>query len=137
MLNRTCLNGRLTKDIELQYTNSNIAFTKFTLAVPRNYKDSKSNEYESDFIRCVAWRGQAEYLANNTKKGMLVGIDGHIQTGSYENESGGTIYTTDIVCDSVSKLSFEPKQQALNSEPYVKPVAPRDKIDVSSEDLPF
>ena len=103
MINRVVLVGRLTKDPELRYTPSGIPMTRFTIAVNRTFTN-QSGEREADFIGCVAWRKQAENLANFMRKGNLIGIDGRIQTGSFEGQDGKRVYTTDIVADSVQFL---------------------------------
>jgi single-strand DNA-binding protein len=106
MINRTILVGRLTKDPELKYTSSNIAFARFTLAVNRTFA-GPNGEREADFIQCIIWRKQAENLARFVRKGSLIGVEGRIQTGSYDDKDGTRRYTTDVVCDSVQFL--EPK----------------------------
>ncbi|BDH63798.1 single-stranded DNA-binding protein [Lysinibacillus sp. PLM2] len=103
MINRVVLVGRLTKDPELRYTPSGIPMTRFTVAVNRAFSN-QSGEREADFISCVAWRKQAENLANFMKKGSLIGVDGRIQTGSFEGQDGKRVYTTDVVADSVQFL---------------------------------
>lgn len=103
MINRVVLVGRLTKDPELKYTQTGIAVTRFTLAVNRAFQ-SASGEKEADFISCVAWRKQAENVANFLKKGSLVGVDGRIQTGSFEGQDGKRVYTTEVVADSTQFL---------------------------------
>lgn len=105
MINRVVLVGRLTKDPELKYTPNGNASCRFTVAVNRTFK-GQSGEQEADFISCVAWRKQAENLANFMKKGNLIGLEGRIQTGSYEGQNG-KVYTTDVVADSIQFL--EPK----------------------------
>ncbi|HSH24194.1 MAG TPA: single-stranded DNA-binding protein, partial [Massilibacterium sp.] len=87
MINRVVLVGRLTKDPELKYTQSGIAVTRFILAVNRNFKNA-NGEQEADFISVQCWRKTAEVVANYCKKGSLVGLDGRIQTGSYDNQQG-------------------------------------------------
>ena len=103
MINRVVLVGRLTKDPELRYTPSGLAVVRFTVAVNRTFT-SQSGEREADFINCVAWRKQAENLANFMKKGSLVGVEGRIQTGSYEGQDGKRVYTTDVVADAIQFL---------------------------------
>jgi len=103
MINRVVLVGRLTKDPELRYTPNGIASTRFTVAVNRTFSNQQG-EKEADFISCVAWRKQAENLANFMKKGSLIGVEGRIQTGSYEGQDGKRVYTTDVVADSVQFL---------------------------------
>lgn len=103
MINRVVLVGRLTKDPELRYTPSGVPVTRFTIAVNRAFTNQQG-EREADFISCVAWRKQAENLANYMRKGSLIGIDGRIQTGSYEGPDGKRVYTTEVVADSVQFL---------------------------------
>jgi len=135
MINRTVLVGRITKTPELKYTQSNIAFSKFTLAVNRTFGDK-----ETDFVQCIVWRKQAENLCKFVTKGSLLGLEGRIQTGSYDDKDGKRVYTTDIVCDSVQFL--EPKGDTQSSPQYtpnhgVEPVEIRPNIDISSDDLPY
>ncbi|MFF5816377.1 single-stranded DNA-binding protein [Lysinibacillus capsici] len=111
-LNRVILIGRLTKDIDLSYTPQGIAKAQFTLAVNRSFAN-QSGEREADFIQIQAWRKQAENAANYLKKGSLVGIDGKIQTGSYERD-GQRIYFTNVVADSIQFL--EPRNSTGGSQ---------------------
>ena len=103
MINRVVLVGRLTKDPELRYTPSGLAVVRFTLAVNRQFSND-SGEREADFINCVAWRKQAENLANFQKKGSLIGVEGRIQTGSYEGQDGKRVYTFEVVTESIQFL---------------------------------
>jgi len=102
MINRVVLVGRLTKDPELRYSPNGVASCRFTLAVNRAFKTE--GEQQADFIQCVAWRKQAENLANFQRKGNLIGVEGRIQTGSYEGQDGKRVYTTDVVADSIQFL---------------------------------
>lgn len=112
MINRVVLVGRLTKDPELRYTPNGVAVCRFTLAVNRTFS-SQSGEREADFISVVVWRKQAENSANYLKKGSLAGIEGRIQTGSYEGTDGKRVYTTEVVADSVQFL--EPRNSRSDS----------------------
>ena len=103
MINRTVLVGRLTRDPELRYTSNGAAVVSFTVAVNRQFTNSQG-EREADFINCVMWRKAAENFANFTKKGSLVGIDGRIQTRSYENQQGTRVYVTEVVAENFSLL---------------------------------
>ncbi|MBR2550685.1 MAG: single-stranded DNA-binding protein, partial [Clostridiales bacterium] len=107
MINRVVLVGRLTRDAETRKTGSGITMATFTVACDRQ-KKKDDQESQADFIRCIAWRQSAEYMERYAKRGMIVGVDGRIQTGSYE-KNGTTVYTTDVVCDNVRILS-EKKQ---------------------------
>lgn len=142
MLNNVCLVGRLTKDSELRYTQSNQAVATFTLAVNRNFK-SQNGERESDFINCVIWRQQAENLANWAKKGALIGITGRIQTRSYENQQGQRVYVTEVVADNFQLLESRKDREAGQSQGYSQPDFSRQEpmnanpMDISDDDLPF
>ena len=94
MINRVVLLGRLTKDPELRTTQNGISTCTFTVAVDRMKKD------EADFPQCVAWRQQADYLTRYGHKGDMVGVDGRIQTRTYDKD-GRTVYVTEIVVDSL------------------------------------
>lgn len=109
MINRVVLVGRLTKDPELRYTPSGVAVARFTLAVNRTFANQQG-ERQADFINCVVWRKQAENTANFLRKGSLAGVEGRIQTGSYEGQDGKRVYTTEVVADSVQFL--EPRGAA-------------------------
>lgn len=102
MINRVVLVGRITKDLELKYSQSGVAICRFNLAVNRTFKNG-SGETEADFPSIVTFRKTAENAANFLRKGSLVGIDGKIQTGSYEKD-GVRVYTTEIIADSVQFL---------------------------------
>jgi single-strand DNA-binding protein len=91
--------GRLTKDIELRYTNTEIAVTSFILAVNRQFK-KEGEERQADFLSCKAFGKTAEFMGKYFSKGRQVGIDGRIQTGSYEKD-GVKIYTTDVIVEKV------------------------------------
>ena len=110
MINNVVLVGRLTKDAELRYTQSNIAVATFTLAVNRPFKN-EAGEREADFINCVIWRQSAENLANWAKKGSLIGITGVIQTRSYDNQQGQRVYVTEVVASNFQLLESRNSQQ--------------------------
>ncbi|MHA8138077.1 single-stranded DNA-binding protein [Lactobacillaceae bacterium Scapto_B20] len=103
MINRTTLTGRLTRDVELRYTQSGRAVGSFTLAVDRRFKNGNGDR-EADFINCVIWGKSAENFANYVHKGNLVGIDGRIQTRNYENNQGTRVYVTEVVVENFSFL---------------------------------
>lgn len=102
-MNRVDLVGRLTTKPELRYTSSNIAYTRFTVAVNRKFTNAQG-EREADFIGVVAWRRQAENICQYLDKGSLVSVEGSIQTGSYDDKDGKRVYTTEVLADSVQFL---------------------------------
>jgi len=108
MINRVVLVGSLTKDPEYRTTPSGVSVATFTLAVNRTFTNAQG-EREADFINCVVFRKQAENVSNYLFKGSLAGVDGRIQSRSYENQEGRRIFVTEVVCDSVQFL--EPKNQ--------------------------
>lgn len=136
-MNRAILVGRLTKQPELRYTQSGVAVARFTLAVNRNFTN-QNGEREADFINIIAWRKLAENCANYLKKGSLAGVEGRIQTGSFENSEGKRVYTTDIIAENVQFLEPKRSPGAKNSEDDPLAVGDEGKtIDISAEDLPF
>ena len=130
MINNVVLVGRLTRDAELRYTQSNIAVATFTLAVNRPFKN-EAGEREADFINCVIWRQSAENLANWAKKGALIGITGRIQTRNYENQQGQRVYVTEVVADNFQLL--ESRNQQNSGQPFGN----SNPMDIQDDDLPF
>lgn len=110
-MNKVTLIGRLTSKPELKQTGTNVSFTRFSLAVNRNFNNAQGQR-EVDFINIVVWRKQAENVCNYLDKGSLVGIDGRIQTGSYNDKDGNKRYTTDVVADNVEFLQSKSQGQA-------------------------
>lgn len=102
-MNSAQLIGRLTRPVDLRYTQSGIAYGSFTLAVTRKYKN-KDGEREADFINCVIWKKGAELLANYTQKGSLIGVSGPIQTRSYDNQQGQRVYVTEVLVENFDFL---------------------------------
>lgn len=153
MINRVVLVGRLTKDIEVRKTTSGLSTTTFTLACNRRYTSKDSNGQTADFINCVAWRQQADFLGSYAHKGNIVGIEGRIQTRSYDGQNG-KVYVTEVVCDSVQLIgnsnstNSERSGQSygnMNREPaaynpndaYDDDFSNTPSLDISSDDLPF
>lgn len=113
MINRVVLLGRLTKDPELRTTQNGISTCTFTVAVDRIKKD------EADFPQCVAWRQQADYLTRYGHKGDMVGVDGRIQTRTYDKD-GRTVYVTEIVVDSLQLVGGR-KDTTDTTNDYLQP----------------
>lgn len=111
MINRVVLVGRLTRDPDLRTTGSGISVVSFTLAVDRQYTNSQG-ERATDFINCVIWRKAAESFANFTSKGSLVGIDGRLQSRSYDNKDGQRVFVTEVVVDNFSFLESRRERMA-------------------------
>ena len=125
MINTIVLVGRLTKDIEVRKTSSDLSVTSFTLAVERNTKGK-----ETDFISCQAWRQSADFLGNYAHKGNLVGVTGSINTSHYINNKGDTVYKTEVVCNNVQLL----ESKGASNEDYQTPRVNTPKNDYGNED---
>lgn len=136
MINNLTLIGRLTRDAELRYTPSNIATAQFNIACNRNFKNS-NGEYDADFINCVMWREQAERFCNWTKKGMLVGITGRIQTRSYEGNDGKRVYVTEVIAENFQVLEKRDNSANQNSMTEQMPPNYANPMDIDESDLPF
>lgn len=140
MINQVTLVGRMAKDPELRYTPSGVATCSMTLAVNRPFTNQQGNR-EADFINVVAWKKQAENVANYLKKGSLTGVTGRIQTRNYENNEGKRIYVTEVVAESVQFLESKGQQEKHPNEAFNKnndPFANDGKpIDINESDLPF
>ncbi|MCP3032181.1 single-stranded DNA-binding protein [Halobacillus sp. A1] len=161
MLNRVVLVGRLTRDPDLRYTPNGVAVANFTIAVNRPFSNN-SGDRDADFINCVVWRRAAENLANFMNKGSLVGVDGRLQSRSFDNQEGKRVFVTEVVADSVqfmeskggssqqggggSQQGYQPNQNQQpnnpnqnnnnnrNDDPFADKGEP---IDISDDDLPF
>ena len=153
MINSVVLVGRLTKDIELRKTQSGLSVASFTVACDRrlSQEQKNNNEQSAYFINCVAWRGSADFLGSYAHKGDTVGVDGRIQTRSYDRD-GQRVYITEVLANSVNLLhskqtvqsqeqaSYEPQPTQAIQEPKPQQMSDFDylpNVDVSPDDLPF
>jgi single-strand DNA-binding protein len=101
MLNKGILMGRLTRDPELRHTQSGTAVCSFTLAIDRDRKDA-NGEKQTDFIDCVAWNKQAEFVAQWFSKGMMAIVVGRIQSRKWQDQNGNNRTAIEINCEEVS-----------------------------------
>ena len=111
-MNKVILCGRLSKDPDVRTGNNDMVIAKFPLAVDRKYK--KDEERKADFLNCIAFGNMASFVEKYFHKGDAMTLEGRIQTGSYKNKDGQTIYTTDIVAESV-EFALGGKSSANNS----------------------
>lgn len=119
-MNNVSLVGRLTKDPELKTTQSGLSVCRFTVAVDRPYSKD-----QTDFINCVAWKKTAEFINNYFCKGQRIALTGSIQTGSYTDKDGRTVYTTDI---NVNNVEFCERRKKSDSD---------SNNSVEAEEMPF
>jgi len=130
--NKAILVGRLTRDVETQFANNGTALLKNNIAVQRQFKPKNADKYETDFINIVAFGKTAEFIGNYFEKGKLILIEGHIQTGKYENKDGNTVYTTDVVVD---KANFIETKKSNNHEEVIYNTPEEEVTD--GDNVPF
>lgn len=118
MLNNVSLIGRLVRDPDLRFSPNGKAVANFTLAVGRPFAN-QNNEYEVDYINCVIWGKPAENLAEYQRKGNLIGVEGRLQTRSYQTNQGDRRYVTEVIASSVYFLSpvKNKNNQKQNNQP--------------------
>ncbi len=131
MYNRAILIGRITKEIEMKYSNNNKAIANFTLAVNRPY--AKSGDTNADFIRCVLFGKAAENLNKYTKKGSLISVEGSIQISNYQKD-GKTMYSTQVVCGGVVFLDTKNNKQEETKNDQTKDEPNENHLE---DDSPF
>lgn len=155
MINRVVLVGRLTKDVEVRKTPTGLSVASFTVACDRRGSRDQNGQKTADFINCVAWRQTADFLGQYARKGAMVGVDGKIQTRSYDRD-GQRVYVTEVLADSVQLLESKNASQSRQAQDnyggydnygrtygsYEEPVSAEDfntgpALDISSDDLPF
>ena len=142
-MNRVVLVGRLARDPnELRRSTNNIAAINFTLAVDNR---SKQEDKSADFISCVAFNKTAEFVELYFKKGMLVGVDGRLQSRSYDGKDGKKVYVTEVVCENVNILepkgtrenTYTPNQTPVQPEPTYEEPTTSVGLEIEDNDLPF
>ena len=149
-MNRVVLVGRLTKDPVLRKTANGVSVTSFTLACTRRFK--QEGQPDADFINTVTWNKTADIVSQYTHKGSLVGVEGRIQTRSYDDKDGKRVYVTEVVAYSVQFLesksaaasnAYVPEQgsnqgyQSDNGQSYSNDFTSSSTLDIASDDLPF
>ncbi|WP_370673039.1 single-stranded DNA-binding protein [Leuconostoc lactis] len=136
-MNQVNLTGRLTKDIELRYTQSGKAVASGSIAVNRRFKSE--GQPDADFINFVMWGKAAENFANYTHKGSQIGLGGEWQTRNYENNNGQRVYVNELNATSFDLLDPRGATQTQSNLDSVDPFAAAGKkqIDISDDALPF
>ena len=131
-MNKVILSGRLTRDPEVRYANSGTTTARFSVACDRRFKSE--GQPTADFINCVAFGKTAEFIEKYFTKGSGIELEGRIQTGSYDNQEGKKVYTTDVYVENVEfpKGSSNSNNNAKNDSS--KPAAD-DFVNVPDSDL--
>lgn len=128
-MNKTILLGRLTKDVEVRYTQTtNTAVASFTIAVNRRF--IKEGEQQADFINIVAWGKQAEFVSKYFKKGQQVVIVGRLQTRTFDNQEGKKVYVTEVVAEEVYFADSKKENTEIATENTTSEIT-------SIDELPF
>ena len=136
-MNKVVLVGRLTAKPELRYTPQNTAYTRFSVAVNRNFT-SADGKREADFINVVAWRKQAETISRYFDKGNLIALEGRIQTGSYDDKDGNKRYTVDVALENFEFVESKASREAsTNNSPTPYDYQESAPSEVNVEEDPF
>lgn len=137
-MNSVQLVGRLTRDPEMRYTDGGSTIARFSLAVDRRYKSE--NGPTADFPNCVAFGRTAEFIEKYFRKGMRMGCQGRIQTGSYTNNDGQKVYTTDVAVESCEFVESKASQQPEENNNGFGPADENGFMNIPDdidEELPF
>ena len=147
-INKAILLGRLTRDPDLRKTTSGTSYCRFTVACDKR-KTKDDQDPGANFITCAAWRQNADFIGNYGEKGMLVAVEGSIETGSYTDRDGKKVYTTEVLVDRV-QIAETRKQRSdypSNGTSYTMAEASAhanegfdvgdSDAEVSGDDLPF
>ena len=131
-MNKVILMGRLTRDVEVKYTQSNTPVASFSLAVNRRFV-RQGEERQADFVNIVAWSKLGEFCSKYFKKGQQVGVIGRLQTRNYEKEDGTKVYITEVVAE---EAYFADSNKEMKEEQHGEAWEPKD-VTVNEEPLPF
>lgn len=131
-MNKVILQGRLTRDPEVRYSqgNTTMAIARYSLAVQRKFK--RDNEPDCDFINCIAFGKLGEFAEKYLHKGMKIAVVGRIQTGNYKNKDGNTVYTTEVV---VEEQEFCENKNSSNTQDAPVPM-PNNAIENGFMSIP-
>lgn len=136
-MNIIALIGRLTADPELKYTQSGVAYSKFTIAVDRTFT-KKSEEKQTDFLNIVAWRNSAEFLCKYFSKGQRIAVQGSVRTGSYMDTNGIKRYTFEVWADRLEFVEYkDTSRSSANNDDYTPENQGEFEDIPHEEDLPF
>lgn len=129
-MNSVELVGRLTRDPDVRYTSDGKAVAHFTVAVDRDGMKDEDGRKIADYPNIVAFGRVAETCETYLKKGRQVGVQGRIQTGSYKNKNGDTVYTTEVVASRIGLIGSAP------AKPEEKPQR-QEQFEEIDDDVPF
>lgn len=155
-MNLLIISGRITKDLEIKETKNGNKILPFDVAVQRDFKNKQTNEYDSDFISCLATGSRAEFLANHAAKGYFVQLTGRFQNNNYERQDGTTNYGQQMIVNQIdapalfmnknenNNQNISQGQQSGNNNQQSGNVAKDNpfannngSVDIQDYDLPF
>lgn len=141
MINSVSLTGRLTRDPDVRRTNNGKSVATLSIAVERNFKN-QNGEREADFINCVAFGNTAEVIEKYCNKGIMVGVEGRLQTRNYENKQGQRVYVTEVIVNNFSFLESAKSRNANGNNYNANNQGFNDQPDpftgqIDDNDLPF
>lgn len=138
MINRVIIVGRITKDPVLRKTAAGTSITSFTVACNRRFK--QEGQPDADFINCTSWNKVADNVAKYTHKGSLVGVEGRIQTRSYDDQQGKRVYVTEIVAENVQFLdnkNASNNHEQIQESTYQNDFQSSAELPIDDNELPF
>ena len=143
-MNKAILIGRLTKDMEVRTSESGNTIGVFTIAITRPYK-KEDGQSESDFINCIAFNKKAKTMEKYCKKGLQIGIEGRIQTRTYDAKDGTKRYVTEVLVENFYLLGSKPEKKEPTDSQIVQAVMNDEdpfasfgnEVEIKDEDLPF
>lgn len=126
-MNKVELIGRVTKDLELRYTQSQKAVLSFTIAINKRI----NGESSTDFINCVAWNNIAEFISKYFNKGQAIAVIGRLQNRSYEDNNGQKRYITEVIAEEAEFVGSKSQEKEDTEKQY------EDFYENNNNDLPF
>ena len=144
MLNHIVIMGRLTRDPDLRYTQSQLPVVSFTLAVDRDFSGKDGGEKQTDFIDCVAWRSTAEFVNKYFTKGSMAAVSGRLQLRDWTNREGSKRRSAEVIVDNIyfggSKKDNSAASQSATQQSHSAPAYEQSRfveMDDGDEELPF
>lgn len=144
MLNHIVIMGRLTRDPDLRYTQSQLPVVSFTLAVDRDFSGKDGSEKQTDFIDCVAWRSTAEFVSKYFTKGSMAAVSGRLQLRDWTDREGSKRRSAEVIVDNIyfggNKKDNSAASQNAPQQSHSAPAYEQSRfveMDDGDEDLPF
>lgn len=137
MLNRICIMGRITRDLELRRTQDGTAVTSFTVAVDDDFKSKATGEKKTYFLDVVAWRQTAEFACQYLSKGRMVTVEGKLTVRDWKDKDGNNRRNAEIIADNI--YFADSKRNDTTAPKYAVESAADGFAEVNEDDgeLPF